>query len=42
MEDKKKEKKQDKFTYVKPVLQEIDLLSEEEVAKGFGSEPLAP
>jgi hypothetical protein len=32
-------KKQDKLVYEKPELTEIDLLNEEDVAKGFNSEP---
>jgi len=42
MKDKKLDKKKDRFIYVKPELKEINLLSEEDVAKGFGSEPIAP
>jgi len=30
------------FTYEKPEFKEIDLLNEEDVVKGFGSEPAPP
>ncbi len=34
--------KKDMFPYEKPELREINLLSEVDVAKGFGSEPAPP